>query len=94
MLITTVLSHSNSNSNSNSDPVPLPMMAELLTDGLFVTECAPSQRSYTSVADLHGVLFAITHIGNVDLIQYQKGAFKIIQSVSGEHIFCFDKFNS
>lgn len=58
------------------------MMAELLTDGLFVTECVPSQRSYTSVADLHSALFAITHTGNVDLIQYQKGAFKINQSAS------------
>lgn len=73
-------------------PVPLPMMAELLTDGLFVTECAPSQRSYTSVADLHGVLFAITHIGNVDLIQYQKGAFKIIQSMNEkEFLNCYGK---
>lgn len=57
------------------------MISELLSEHLFVTECVPSQRSYTSVVDLHGALFAITRTGTVDLIHYQKNIFMVNSSV-------------
>lgn len=62
------------------------MIAELLSDHLFASECIPSQRSYTSVVDLHGLLFAITRTGTVDLIHYQKGNFIVNASVIMEFL--------
>lgn len=67
------------------DIVPLPLMEEIISDHLFFTECLPTVRSYTSVIDLHGQLYASTSTGSsVDLIQpnHERKNFEVVQSVS------------